>query len=242
MANKYGWLLFFSIGMFVCIGQTNIKNNSQLKLDSIVEKFKKDSAHLYRFQKVRPYLAFDNRNSFIKNVPVNIRGIQLGVILFERNTVGIGFYGINSRTSKNVKTNIDAKEALTTLQLKYFTLFYQYAVIDKKYIELEVPLEIGIGSYSVKTISQLDNTLLQDKKGGLIPIGFGLNFILKPIKQLGISTMIGYRVVAEHNPTLNFNGFYYSLGLAIDVRQIVRDINFYGFKRPKYRKAIKNLY
>jgi hypothetical protein len=174
-------------------------------------------------------------------VPVNIRGIQLGVILFERHTVGSGFYGINSRTSTILKTKIGTEDAFANLQLNYFTLFYQYAVIDKKYIELGLPLEIGLGVYRVKTFSQLDNTLLQDKKGGLIPIGFGLNFIVKPIKQIGISTMIGYRVVAEHNPTLNFNGFYYSIGLAIDVRQIVRDIDFYWFKRPKYRKAIKNL-
>ena len=240
--------LLFIILSFFCNSQTDsafsqsniaLKQRMQFKFDSITQKFKKDSAHIYRFQKLRPFLGLDNRNSFIKDVPVNVRGIQFGVVIYERHTTGLGFYGVNSNTSKNVKTKVGTVEALTTLQLNYITLFYQYAIIDKKYFELDLPLELGMGSYDVKTVSQKDGRILQDKKGGLIPFGFGLNAVVKPIKHIGISAMIGYRLVAEKNPNLNFNGLYYSIGLAFDIRQIIRDTRFYGFKRPKYRKAIK---
>lgn len=39
---------------------------NQQRIDSLTTKFKKDSAHIYRFKKVRPYASLDNRNSFIK--------------------------------------------------------------------------------------------------------------------------------------------------------------------------------
>ncbi len=249
MIKKILSLLFIVLSFF-CSSQTDsafsqsdraLKQRMQLKFDSITQKFKKDSAHIYRFQKLRPFLGLDNRNSFIKDVPVNVRGIQFGVVINERHTTGLGFYAVNGNTSKNVKTKVGNEDALTTLQLNYITLFYQYALIDKKHFELDIPLELGLGGFDVKTVSQKDGRILQDKKGGLIPFGFGLNFVYKPLKQIGISAMIGYRLVAEKNPTLNFNGLYYSIGLAFDIRQIIRDIRFYGFKRPKYRRAIKRL-
>lgn len=213
----------------------------QFKIDSLTKKFKKDSAYIYRFQKVRPYLAIDNRNSFIKDIPVNVKGIQFGLILHERHTAAIGFYGINASTSKNIKTRIGDEDAYITTRLKYMTLFYQYALVDKRFYEIDIPVELGLGGFDVKAVSQKDNRVLRDVRGGIIPFGTGITFVFKPIKHFGLQAMVGYRWVAEKNPNLNFNGAYYSIGTWFDIKQIIRDIRYYGFKRPKYRRALKKL-
>lgn len=243
MIKKIILFILVTIKVYTASAQSDTiaKTAKQFKIDSLSKKFKKDSSHLYRFQKVRPYLAIDNRNSFIKDVPVNVKGIQFGVILHERHTVAIGFYGINASASKNVKTKIGDEDVLITTKLNYMTLFYQFALIDKRYYEIDIPFEFGLGGFDIKATSQKDGRVLRDTKGGIIPFGTGLTFVFKPFKQIGISSTFGYRFVAQKYANLNFNGAYYSIGIWVDLRQCYRDTRFYGFMRPKYKKRVKRI-
>ena len=218
-------------------GQDSIR---QYHIDSLTIKFRKDSAHIYRFKKVRPYASLDNRNSFIKDAPVNVRGFQLGTILHEKHTVGFGLYSLQNSAKQNFTTknekNIVAKRNLT---LNYLTLFYQYVIIDKRFFELDIPLEVGLGSYHISLEDTLAHKIITDKRGGVSLTAGGVNVILKPVKWIGVSGTAGYRLALDKNPNLNFSGAYYSVGLWIDLRQIYRDTRFFGFTRKKYRKQIK---
>ena len=45
----------------------------------------------------------------------------------------------------------------------------------------------------------------------------------------------------DKNPNVNFSGAYYSYGVWVDLRQIYRDIKYYGITRKKYRRELKKL-
>src|ERR1043165_6359815 len=70
----------------------------QHKIDSLHFSLMSDSTRIYRFQTIRPTLAIDNRNSFIRKNPVNLNGIQIGVIYKEEYQFGIGFYGLSANS------------------------------------------------------------------------------------------------------------------------------------------------
>ena len=224
--------------MFVeaSFGQDNIK---QHKIDSLIAKLHADSSHIYRFRKVRPFFSLDNRNSFVKDAPVNVQGVQLGLILKERHTVGFGIYAIRTSarqklTSKNEK-NISANR---TLSLNYLTIFYQYAFLDRRYFELDLPLELGLGSYNVRITDAVTNKTIVDRKGGTVIVGGGIGCTVKPLKWFGISGSAGYRYDFDNNPNVNFSGFFYSYGVWIGLGRIYRDVRYFGIKRKKCRRHI----
>ncbi len=220
---------------------------SQTQLDSLKLKFQKDSARTYRFKKVRPWIALDQRNSWIKNtkglqrIPVTINGLQFGAILKEKHTVGLGLYSMNATSQKPVKIS-DGSNKITyqELLLKYSTLNYEYVIVNTRFFELDVPLEVGLGRYVYNLKDSSQTALLWHEEGPIKLTGGGVTMIVKPLKWIGLRGMAGFRFVAFNKRTnLNFNGFYYSYGVWIDLRQIYRDIKFYGFIRPKYRKKVK---
>ncbi|MGZ3932308.1 MAG: hypothetical protein ACXVP0_13435 [Bacteroidia bacterium] len=220
------------------------------RIDSLHSKLSKDSAHIYRFKKVRPFLGIDQRNSWIRNVhgvsnvPVNINGLQLGVILKDKHTLGLGFYSITNSSKQPQKlTDRDQKVKYQNLKLGYAMVFYQYVIVDRRFFELDLPLEIGVGNYdyylsdSVKTV--LPKT---EEKGPMRITGGGVNIVLKPVKWIGISGMAGYRFAGlNKSSNLNLNGFYYSYGVWLDLRQIVMDTKFYLVKKRKYKKEVKRI-
>ncbi|HWY13082.1 MAG TPA: hypothetical protein VN026_17225 [Bacteroidia bacterium] len=237
---------FFPLLFFVMLSSISC---SQTLLDSLKLKFQKDSAHNFRFKKIRPCFTIDQRNSWIKNekglnkVPVTINGIQLGVVLKEKHTLGLGFYTMNQTSQKPVKIS-DQNNKITyqDLLLKYATVYYQYVIFDTRFFEMDLPLEVGVGNYIYNLKDETQTALLWREAGPLKITGGGVNIVLKPVRWIGISGMAGYRIVTFNKKTnLNFNGIYYSYGVWIDLRQIYRDIKFYGFMRPKYRKKVKAL-
>ncbi|MBI3520049.1 MAG: hypothetical protein HY062_11930 [Bacteroidetes bacterium] len=232
------FILYLAFSILNISGQTDTR---LYKIDSLTAKFKKDSAHIYRFKNIRPYAAIDNRNSFIKEGPVNVKGFQLGVILKEKHTVGFGLYGIQNSSKQNL-TSKDGNSGIPlkrTLSLNYMTLFYQYVIIDKRFFELALPLEVGLGGYHIKLIDDRNDKIVSEKDGGVMLTSGGVDIVIKPLKWVGVSGSAGYRIALENNPNVNFNGAYYSYGFWVDVREIYRDIRFYGITRKKYRRQLK---
>lgn len=235
------WRIFLILFIFLSFILEAQKKSRQL--DSLHVKFINDSAHCFRFKPVRPFFSLDNRHSFIKDAKVNVNGVQLGIILYDRHLVGYGLYGLqkSSRqgiTSKNEKHIV----AIRDLKLSYLTAFYQYTILNHRYLQLDLPLEIGLGSYQLNLLDTLTNApIAPERKGGIVVTGGGASIILKPTKWLGLTGMAGYRGVLDGNANLNFNGAFYSYGIWLDLRQIYRDIKFYGFIRKKYNRKVKAL-
>ena len=120
-------------------------------IDSLRAKLGLDSAHIYRFQRLRPYLNWAKRNSFINDAPVNVNGLELGALIKEKWVLGFGLYGITQKAKRAVRTKTDKKiDVDKTLDLRFATLFYQYVAIDKRYFEMDIQAEFGLGKYTLK--------------------------------------------------------------------------------------------
>lgn len=211
------------------------------KIDSLSRQLRRDSAFIFRPKYSKPYFRVENRYSFISREPVNLAGFLAGITLAEKHIVCAGYYTLNRLTQKSIEVT-DANNVTTRqyLVLNYFITSYQYVLLNKRFIQVNTPLEIGYGLYSTRTTDNFDN-YLKKSSGRILPVSAGLQIIIKPVKWAGISCVGGYRhVVQEKNIDLNFKGFYYSFGLWIDARNVFRHTKYY-FKKKRYREEVEIL-
>ncbi|MFI5140906.1 MAG: hypothetical protein ACHQII_01005 [Bacteroidia bacterium] len=234
-------ILFLALSPWGLFAQTLNPQQQHIK-DSLTAQLKADSTHIYRPQKYRPFINLDQRNSFIRNQAININGLQLGVLINDRHVFGLGGYIITSSSKAQVKTKTDKNISTNrTLNMDYGTFFYQYTLLDKRFWEIDIQAELGLGTYEFKYYDVNTNKLLADRKAGMLVGGIGPLLAFKPTKWLGIIGMVGYRFTSEKNTNLNFNGFYYSYGAWFDMRQIIRDYKYYLVKKRKYKKQLAQL-
>lgn len=224
-------LTFFSFSFYFC----QIDSLKQIKIDSLKLILEKDSIHTYRFKKLRPYIDIDRRNSFSNKNPNDLSGLQLGVIVNEYHTFGFGLYTI----SKYAKNFNPINSIYKVNQFGYANVFYEYFLLNKKYFEIKLPFEIGIGGFKAQLKDSV--AFIQKTSSIIFPVGAAFKFIVKPIKWAGISSMIGYRYIYKKETFLNYDGLYYSIGIWLDFRQIYRDIKYYKIQKRNYRKQINNL-
>ena len=238
MQCKYRYILFLMILHTVLFSQNQITKELK-QIDSLTAQLKADSARIYRYQKYRPYINLDQRNSFIRNAPINVNGLQFGVLIKEKHVIGLGGYIITASSQQKIRTKTDKNiPANKVLNMDYGTFFYQYVALDKRFFEIDLQAELGGGVYDYKYYDITTNKQLADRSAKIIVGGLGPLLAFKPFKWIGIIGMIGYRFTFEKNTNLNFNGIYYSYGVWLDVRQIIRDYNYYLVKKRKYRKQI----
>jgi hypothetical protein len=225
------------VSLKIIVFSQNISDKRQLYRDSLTTKLKADSIHIFRFQKYRPYLNLDQRYSFPKDAPINVNGLQLGVLINNKHAVGLGGYQITEDARQKTKTRTD-KDILVNrkLDMNYLTFFYQYTLIDRRFFELDLQAESGVGKYNLKFYDIQTNILKAERSAVVFVEGIGPQLTFKPFRWVGVNTMIGYRFTFEKNANLNFNGAYYSYGVWLDIRQIIRDCRYYLVKKPKYKK------
>jgi hypothetical protein len=209
--------------------------------DSLRTQLAKDSVQIYRLKKIFPLVAIDQRNSFLwtsrtNNTPVNIWGAKLGATLYERHNLGIGLYSLeNSSTRQRGRNRMTINQDLT---FKYCTAFYEYSIVDVKHWEIGIPVEAGVGQYTLKSTVQNSDLQLPVRKGIVIPTGTALDIYYKPTRWLGINVMGGYRYVINNTSRLNLSDWFYSVGAAVYVRQIVQDSKYF-LKKRNYKKKVK---
>ncbi len=224
-------VLFLSGNLFS--QSDSIKNQ---KIDSLSKKLMADSAHIYRFKKLRPYANIDSRNSFLTSNLTNLSGFQLGVIVNEYHTFGFGLYTL----TKFSKTNTPLSAISEFNRFGYINTFYEYFLLNRKYFEIDLPFEIGIGGFQAR-LRDTTATGLSNISKWFVPLGAGVKFIAKPVRWIGLSSMIGYRYIPYKQSLLDYDGLYYSLGIWVDFRQIYRDIKYLGVRKKKYRKDVHDL-
>jgi len=237
-AHNYRWLwlvlLLASTGMGFC--QTTSRR------DSLYNKFRTDSLKNYRYKKFRPHLAIDNRNSVITKAPINLRGIQVGLRIAEKHVAGVGFYRTTPFSQKAYTIlNPDNRLVNRRIKMDYATLYYKYKLMSSRFVDAYLAFELGAGEARARLFDSINNVLLKAEIIKIFPLGAGMQMVLKPVKWFGVTTMGGYRYVNEGSIRFNFNGWYYSFGLWLDVRQVYRDIRFHGRIKKRYLRDLKTL-
>ncbi|MGZ8558587.1 MAG: hypothetical protein ACXWWC_09650, partial [Chitinophagaceae bacterium] len=113
---------------------------------------------------------------------------------------------------------------------------YQYVLFNFRYVQLNIPIEVGYGDYNAVITDRLG--VVKEVSGKIAPISYGLQLILKPIKWAGLSASGGYREVKyDEAIRLSFNGWYYSFGVWADARHLIRSFRYMLYKK-NYKKEM----
>jgi hypothetical protein len=214
------------------------------KLDSLQAKFKQDSSHIYRYRPLKFLFAIDKRNSFINTnakVPVQVGGLQIGVVLKEHHSMGLGFYSI-SHTQVIHPVEDPKRSQNVKLNMGYVTGFWEYTLVDTRYWEIGFPLEMGLGNYQTlvtdttgKRVPEFKDTL----KRGILLLGAGFDIDFKFFRWAGVNLMGGYRLVGGNEPNkVNFNGVFYSFGLNFYFGELLKLIRL---KRWVYKRNVRRI-
>ena len=203
------------------------------------EKFITDSIKICKAKKVRPQLGLDNRNSFLRISPVDIKGFYGGILFRDRYKFSLGYYQVDAN-SHGTKTIINKQvKTLRELDLYYTTFNFEYFPIHKRYIKLGIPIDLGYGFSSLKIYNETKSNLIYSSSGDFTPFSLGIDLILKPVKWVGIKGEVGYRkILRKSEKRIDFDGFYYSYGLAFDIREIIKSVRLLYAKKT-FKKALK---
>ncbi len=200
------------------------------------KQFVKDSLEIMRARLIRPQLRIDNRITFHKGQTLTMNGVDAGVLLKEKLRLTLGYYALNDHLSA-YSSVIDGEEVQRLIKLNYGSINTEYYYMNTRFISLGLPLDFGFG-YTELKYRKVSNRQLYGREAGFVfLIDFGLSAIYKPIRWIGVKGVVGYRKYLI-NPVkdMSFSGFFTSLGLVVDLREIIKDVSMYKLKK-KYRRG-----
>lgn len=224
--------IFLAILLAALPGSVLLAQTPTAKSDSLTQKFEKDSTHLFRYQKFKPYLNIDFRNAYVVKSFLSLVGIRAGTVVDGNHIFGLGFYVLNEfPIFKSNKIKVYQFD-----KINYLTLFYEYKIFNGRVFDILLPFELGYGNYSA-SLSESPETKVNSS---MIPTGVGIKCILMPHQWIGIKFGGGYRYVWENTANVGMDGGYFTFGVRIDLDHMFRDIRFSKMKR-EYHKNLKSL-
>ena len=179
-----------------------------------------------------PSLYFDNRNPFEQTAAVRVIGLNLGVVPpGKKYRIGISGYTLRRNYGEYYATkgrgrgqNPPAGLAMPDLSLLYFTPSFTYLLVQQRFFEVSIPLDVGIGR-SHYTVTDAHNQLVTDTRDTFVPAEAGVGLLLKPTRWVGVSGGVGYRVsLTRESFEDDFNGWYYCYRLNLFVGTIWADL------------------
>lgn len=247
--NFFSFLVFlFLINISsLCFAQNDSVSGKKTIIDSLpVKKVKK-----WHFDFI-----LDQRTSFLEtkhyvDKSTNIIGVSLGWSK-KRIRLGFGVYFLNAQSGAYYikaipdyitlapKANIvnvngtDAFLVKSSIQMYYITPSFEFAFYKSKWIDLSIPLEVGVG-YSKLNVNEYFTNVnfpIHNKKGEVIssenvffPALIGLALMVNLSSDVGLSASAGYRkIIKEIGFSPDYDGFYYQIGLQLFPGNIKRDI------------------
>jgi hypothetical protein len=192
------------------------------------EKISSDSVRIFRYTPVIPYLKLENRNSFFQFIPVNLFGLMAGATFKEKHVVSAGYYILDPRILNDYFILDNVVGSITSLGIVNFS--WQYIAINKKPFQLNIASEAGVGHFNIPVYTYLPNTSFRER-GELLAFGLGVQPTFKVTRWAGVAALIGYRHVIGEHQFIKLAGWYFSVGLWLDLRDYTNKLRF------KARKA-----
>jgi hypothetical protein len=222
--------LFITLISFTCEAQHSLSK----------KQFLADSIKIVEPKLVRPQFRFDNRLTFLKGQKLNITGFDFGVLLKNKLRVTIGYYQLSDQINELQKTIYDTSY-YCNYNLKYGALNIEFIYKDTRFFSLGMPIEFGFGGNSTSFNNDFSPKLIDPKSGFVALAYFGLSGTFKPIRWIGLKGAFGYRKMLLNTVSeIALDGFYTSVGLAIDFREITVDYKLFKLKK-RYRKNLSSL-
>jgi hypothetical protein len=211
-------------------------SSRKTRLELLTMQLKADSEHIYRFRKARPYFNYHERHSLANPVTTNFYGPQVGVVLYERHIAGLGAYFSGKRTREPFETTDNSITVKKNIDVNFLSAFYQYIIVNRRFFELHVPLELGSGTY-YSAYRDSSNRIYKTENEPLLLAGGSVLAILKPLRWIGLSGSVGYRTTSEKT----FNGYYYTLGVWIGFRPLQNDVRYHLMKKKAYKREVSRI-
>ncbi|RYY12375.1 MAG: hypothetical protein EOO36_17575, partial [Cytophagaceae bacterium] len=135
-------------------------------------------------------IVLDNRDSFVQSSAVRIIGLNVGVVPRGKPyRLGLGAYTLRRNYSElytytySGKNKVrKLKDTLTpALDLTYFTPNFTCTFFSRRFIELSIPVDVGLGR-SHYTITDENGNVTTDERGLFVPAEIGLGVLLKPTR------------------------------------------------------------
>jgi hypothetical protein len=207
--------------------------NAQHKMTK--KEFIADSLKIVKPKLIRPQFRLDNRLTFLSNEKLNITGLDAGILVKNKLRLALGYYYLSGKLTA-LKKYADQVEYQGQYDLKYGALNVEFIYKNTRFFSLGMPLEFGFGGNTLNYVSEL-GSLKTAKQSGFIAMSyFGLSGTFKPIRWIGLKVACGFRkTLLNQVKDLAHDGFYSSVGLSIDLREIIRDGRMFKLKR-RYRK------
>lgn len=200
------------------------------------DPFTRDSLEIVKIKLVRPQFRFDNRNTFVGKQVLSISGFDAGILLNEKLRLTLGYYTMKDRLSK-FDVIIDNQQHGRLIDLRFGTLNTELIYHDTRFLSLGMPLELAIGVNKFQNVNIATGEVLHTESGAIVFLNFGMSATFKPMRFIGLKGMVGYRKVAYNQvKDYNFDGFFTSIGLNVDIHAIITDVRMYRLKK-KYNRG-----
>ncbi|PBQ32861.1 hypothetical protein CNR22_14125 [Sphingobacteriaceae bacterium] len=223
--------IFFSMLMFYSGADAQVKLSKKDKA-----KFVEDSMRIMRPRLVRPQFRLDNRNLFYQGQVLNVSGVDAGVLLKNKLRLCIGYYSLSNNLNSYEKT-IDNVKYERSIKLQYGSINTEVIYKNTRYLSLGMPLEFAFGNNTLEYKNSETGELSTKKAGFVVSSDFGLSATFKPIRWIGLKGIVGYRkTLFNAVKDFRFDGLFTSIGLNVDVREIIKDIQMFSLKR-KYKRG-----
>ncbi len=188
-------------------------------------------------------LNWDGRTSFINKKPVNVWGVNTGIIFGKkRHQMTFGYYWMTYNSFlKLIDFRKDAAKRInldfyTKTDFAFFSFMYWRNLYDTKRFKVSIPLEVGIGSSTTSKNLLRDDLRMWKRKDIFIPAQAGLFFKWKATRYVGLMVQGGYRyALFQQSFDHDYDGPYYSFGFTLE-SAIFED----AWRRIKKKKSKKN--
>lgn len=216
-------------------GTAKPKKQEQPKKKLSKAQFRKDSAAIMKPWFLRPQLRIDNKISFYRGNSYNIDGFDAGVIMKEKIRFTLGYYRLNDELSGYSKTEngtlFDRK-----LKLHYGSVNIEFVYHNSRFFTLGIPFEFCFGENTLNFKTSPTDPTSYTKTGFVSIIDLGASGTFKPIRWVGVRLTGGYRrTVINHVPGSRFDGPFISFGIAVNIREVSKDLRMFMLKR-KYKR------
>ncbi len=175
-----------------------------------------DSIRVSLTHKPKFYADFNTRNSFIANSRAQVRGILGGVTFNNNFTLALSYNWLITEFN-----TISPENDTSALKMRYVAPFVSYSFLEKKNLQLSVPVYFGFGQ------TLYENTKKEKTNAHFIfTYEPSMKATYRVFKYVGISAGIGYRVLLIGNRFIdeNFNSPTYTVGVKLFMGDIYSDV------------------
>lgn len=198
-------------------------------------QFRKDSVAIMKPWLMRPQLRIDNKISFYRGDSYNIDGFDAGIMLKEKIRFTLGYYRLNDELSGYSKTR-SGTYFDRQLKLQYGSLNIEFVYHNSRFFTLGIPFEFCFGNNILHYRTSLNDPTRNTNRGFVSLIDLGASGTFKPIRWVGVRFTGGYRrTIINHVPGSRFDGPFISFGIAVNVREVSKDVRMFLLKK-KYKR------